>query len=195
MKTASRVLGIVGGALSLVIALLILLVILSATSGWEYPYTDGSAMGLSYCAKGADSADSAATGFMLLLVAPGIVCGGLGITGGIIVPKKSTAAGVMFIIAAVLSLLFLITMVCFILAAVFAFSKDRPRPPYNPYYPYAPYYPYPQYPAYPYGTPQYGAPAPPYYGCYPVPQPVQPPQPQPPRNDAAPPDDTRPPQP
>ena len=159
MKTASRVLGIIGGALSIIIALFCLLIVLNVNADWEYHFGDSTPMSVSYCSDSVDpnANDTELTALLVILVLPGILCGGMGIFGGIIVPKRSTAAGVMFIISAVLGLLFFITTICFILAAIFAFIKEKPRMPYYPYYPYYPYPPASPYGYTPYGTPYHAA--------------------------------------
>ena len=72
------------------------------------------------------------------------IAGVLGLVGGLIVKKKNVAAGVMMIIAAVLSLFNIISMALFILGAVFSLMRDRSKQQaYVPPYPMPPSYPYP----------------------------------------------------
>ena len=70
------------------------------------------------------------------------IAGVLGLVGGLIVKKKNVAAGVLMIIAAVLSLFNIISMALFILGAVFSLMRDRSKQDYVPPYPMPPSYPY-----------------------------------------------------
>ena len=210
MRKASMVLGIVGGSICLFVALIFAFVLflgLAAFPDIEY-YFDGSDtienMSLALSAPMLPVADTETETFvlgMLPFFISAFVAGGLGIAGGIIVRKKNIASGVMFIIAAISSFYIFVSMVCFILAAIFAFVKDRPKP--RPYYPPgSPYYPYPPYPYYPpQGMPGYGpsnVPQAPYgqqpqypqpQGQYPPPYGQQPYPPQPPVQQEVPPAD------
>ncbi len=95
------------------------------------------------------------TVFMVLGVCTAIA-GVLGLVGGLIVKKKNVAAGVLMIIAAVLSFFNIISMVLFVLGGVFALMRDRSKQQqgYLPPYPMPPNYPYPQPPYPPQGYPQ-----------------------------------------
>ena len=99
-----------------------------------------------------------------------------GVIGCVMFKKNRHTAGILFIVAACLSIMTaLIAGVLFLLAGIFALSKDKPAaqpltapppPAYRaPYPPYAAYPPPPAYSAYPPPT------APPYppYGTQPVP--------------------------
>jgi hypothetical protein len=82
------------------------------------------------------------------------VAGILGLVGGCIVRKKSTAAGVLMIVAGALCLVAFfnfVSMVLLVLGGIFALIKERPRPTaqYHPAQPYNQYAPYPPYPPYP----------------------------------------------
>jgi len=158
------VLGIVAGSLCLVVALFLALAIwgFASLSDIQY-YFDGNDVfeNMSYAHSVATlPVDTADNSDLIWGVLPFLICAGvggaLGIAGGVIVRKKHIASGVMFIIAALASFYLLICAICFILACIFAFVKEKPRLAYypqgSPYYPYPPVYPY--YP--PYGTPGYG---------------------------------------
>jgi hypothetical protein len=179
MKTASMVLGIIGGAISIIFGLLLILGGVSFMDDglWEdvYDYTDGYEK-MSLQAAAIQSPTGIFGTLFLSMGISAVAAGALGIAGGCIVKKKNIAAGVMMIIAAAISVFAffnLITVILFILGGVFALKKEPPAmPPYPPY----PYYAYPQYPQYPYYQyPQY-APypaqqiAPPYAESPPAPQ-------------------------
>lgn len=156
MKTASMVLGIVGGALAILSGIMLILV-------GAY-FIDGSLFfgGFDYN----DSFDGFYNSFTsimftvyLVLGILSIVAGALGLTGGIIVKKKNVTAGILLIISAVLTF-----SIPLILAAIFALVKEKES---TPAYGYAPQYPASYYP------PQY-APYPSQYPSYPPQQPTAP---------------------
>ena len=163
MRTASMVLGIVGGALAILTGIMFILM-------GAY-FIDGSFFfgGFDYY----DSLDGFYNSFTstmftvyLVLGILTIAAGALGLTGGIIVKKKNVTAGILLIIGAVLTF-----SIPLILAAIFALVKEKEPVPaygYAPQYP-ASYYP-PQYAPYP---AQY-APYPPQYTPYPPQQPTAP---------------------
>jgi hypothetical protein len=175
MKTASMVLGIVGGALLIIYMLFSAFIMFSITSIFEdeYYYEDDDYENmLSREIDGHEDAESLsvisdpAFAPLFFLGITGLISGGLGITGGILVRSRNTAAGILLIVAAVTSLSFFLSTICFILAAIFAFVREKPKPAYPPYG----YYPYP----YPYYYPPYGAPSyppAPYPGGVPAPDP------------------------
>lgn len=81
----------------------------------------------------------------------------LGLIGGIIVKRKNVAAGVVMIIAAVLSIFSffnVIAIILFVLGAIFALVREKPVSSYpaysQPVYTYCQDPRYPQYPQYPY---------------------------------------------
>ncbi len=175
MRKASRVLGIVGGSLSLGMALLIGLIMLGIASLSSLEFYDDSLYNMNFAQMAfsntaTDPAIQEALKVLLLSLICSVVSGALGITAGVMVYKKRIAAGVMLIVAAGASCYFnFVAMICLLLAAIFAFVKEKPKPVY-------PYYPYPYYPYYtPYGTPAYGAPQ----GQYPQPPYMQMPYGQP----------------
>ena len=178
MRTASLVLGIVGGALALIWVLFFTFIFVSIDSiqsdfDYEdsYTYDDADSMlsqenGVFLAQRQSMFTDPAFAPLIAIGVA-GLIGGGLGIAGGIIVRKRNVAAGVMLIVAALLCVMaFFISTICLILAAIFAFIKEKPKPVYPPYgyYPPPPYY-YPPYGA-PY-NPQYYSPV------QPMPYPAQ----------------------
>lgn len=129
MKTASMVLGIVGGIIVMIWGLFNISSLLPVLLSFDISAVD-LLLGKGLCIVGA---------------------GILGLIGGIIVRNKNVAAGVIMIIAAVLSIFAyfnLIAIILFILGAIFAFMREKPVNPYPPYF--QPTYPYCQYPQYPY---------------------------------------------
>ncbi len=160
MKTAGMVLGIIGGALALVTGVFLLALSGPLGSGDLFFYYDIDITGI---------AREAFFEFMrtmyVVLGICGIAAGAVGLTGGLLVRRKSVAAGVLLIIAAVLSF-----SILFVLAAIFSFMKEKTPanqtyaayPPYPPQ-PYAPYppqpYSYSAYSPYPPQPPQQNAPA------------------------------------
>jgi hypothetical protein len=187
MRTPSMVLGIIGGALSLVLALILvisavavfsaapLLEEYSDTDSWDtdfsfsYDSSDFEFSGLpdSFSRDFTSSVTTSIGGIVIVLAVLAFIAGVLGLVGGIIVRTHNTASGVMMIIAAPLSLFSyfnIVSMTLFIIGAVFALKKERP--PYPPYPPY----PYPQAPG--------SAPAPPAYPHAPGNTPAPPTQPK-----------------
>ncbi len=135
MKTASMVLGIVGGAIAIITGLLYAFGLSAFLGGFFEGF-----------ARSSDSFDFSYLSnlYNTLFIVFGIVCtlsGVLGLIGGIIVKKHNIAAGVMMIVAAVMSISFIL----FLLGGIFALMKEKPQ--------YAPQ-PYPQYPPYPPAPPQ-----------------------------------------
>ena len=187
MRKTSRTLGIIGSSLSVVSGLSLIMV--AALMGSMFSQINGSSFGSP--SEFPMFGDVFGTLFTVYYV-----MGGMGIAAAIpgfiavaLVMKKNTTAGALDIVAAVLSCASIPSLVLFILAAVFAYRKEKP--PVAPQMMYAPYPPG----AYPpsYGTapgaypPPYppGAYPPPYYGtapgAYPPPPPpaATPPSPDP----------------
>jgi TRAP-type C4-dicarboxylate transport system permease small subunit len=169
MRKTSRVLGIVGAAISILFGLLLILggSMFLNDSLWENAY---SAPGLDREAimEGNSTAGMVFIGFGIAAITAGI----LGLVGGIIVKRKNVASGVMMIVAAVISLFTffnIASMTLFIIGAVMALKRE-PQVVMAAYLPYPPppyYYPYPQqYPQYP-----------PQYPPYPQPPAQTPPEP------------------
>lgn len=133
MKKASSVLGIVGGALSLFMALLcvvggIVLMAMNSSAIWDFvrrfdvnvPFFGNNMFDWSL-----DIAGIAVIIFGLLKAA----CGVLGLVGGTMVPKNNVTAGVLMIVAAGVSLVItggFFSMVLFTLGGIFALIKEKP---------------------------------------------------------------------
>ncbi len=204
MRKTSRILGIIGSCLALIIGGLLLLgeLVFSSAPSYDYFYFDRYNQYDTLNASAADDILPRETRFegdvLMLVVGGASVLGGvLGVFGSIWVKKRHVLAGVLMIIAAILSIYATVTMVLFILAAVFALRKEKtPLPPMMyaaappgwPAFPppgaYSAYYPPGVYP--PPGTyPQQGPYPPP--GAYPPPGQQAWPYPWPPPAPAAPP--------
>ena len=203
MRTAGMVMGIVGGAIAILLSILLIFgsVVFTNYRSWDNSFYNDDWNYDDYLDSW-DSLDSydynfdfnnyltddiayndvesmsqtIAGGIFLLFGIGSAIAGILGLVGGLIVKKKNVAAGVMMIIAAALSLiciLNIISMVLFILGGIFALMRDRQQQPQV----YMPPYPMPPYyPQQPYPPQQYPA-------QYPQPQnpekPAPPDQPQP----------------
>ena len=190
MRTTSRILGIIGSALAILFGgMAMLSALFPVSSTGDGFYFDDSfdtvalAEPLPDLRSGStfrDNVDVAQFSFGCAAVVGGL----LGTAGSIIVTKRSSAAGVLFITASVISFSTLVPTVLFIIAAVYALKKPQPAVPqmmppgpyagYPPAYPYAAYPPpYPMAPPAAYPPPP-GAYPPPYGtvpGAYPPPQP------------------------
>lgn len=174
MKTSSMALGIIGGAISILFGLFLVLggVVFFDDSLWEDTYDAFEDYDGAMSEELLETNDMAATMFLSMGICS-VVAGILGLVGGCIVKRKNVASGVMMIIAAVLSVFAffnLVSIILFILGGVFALKREtQPMMP-----PYPQYYAYPQYPqVYPYPQPSY-----PYYQY-----PQYPPQPPAPTTD------------
>ncbi len=151
MKTASMILGIVGGAMACLTGITFILL------GYAWDSALWSLMPSGF------PVDAIFNTFFTMYLVFGIlslIVGAIGLTGGLLVKKKERAAGILLIIGAALSF-----SIPLILAAI---KEKAPVPAYGyppPPYPYPPQYaPYPpQYAPYP---PQY-APYPPQYAPHP----------------------------
>ena len=131
MRTASMILGIIGGTLTMLwglINVLITGVLLSELFPTAVTVLLGTVLGI-------------------------LGAGVPGLVGGIIVKRKNVAAGVLMIVSAALSIFAyfnFISIILFVLGAIFALIKEQPVNPYPAYFqPPYPYYQYPQYPQYP----------------------------------------------
>ena len=171
MRTAGMIMGIVGGAIALLFAILIIFGGLTFMNlgiwdgSYDYDYDFDTDLNLdsldnlddldfnvdfddyasdSIAYRDAEEMGLAFAGTFVLVfgILTGIA-GVLGLVGGLIVKKKNVAAGVMMIIAAVLSFFNIISMALFILGAVFSLMRDRSKQGYVPPYPMPPSYPYP----------------------------------------------------
>ncbi len=138
MRTASMVLGIIGGALALLGGLMLILLGSFFASGFFYQLDMPSDFPFELFTQFLPR-------FYTILGIAAMAGGAVGLAGGIMVKKKNVTGGVLLIVGAAIT--FRITL---ILAAIFAFVKEKPKAPemaYPPMYPsYAPpYVPYPPY--------------------------------------------------
>ena len=187
MRKTSRILGIVGSSLSALGGLM--LIPLAGIMGSMFgplSSTFGSSNAYIF-----DAVFNTITVVYYVIGGLSIVAAILGFIAAGIVTRNNTTAGALFIVAAVLGCASLPSLVLFILAAVYAYRKEKP-PAAPAYAPYGAYPPPPQ-GAYPPPPPQGAYPPPP--GAYPPPPPPQgayppPPPPQganqPPQSDGAP---------
>jgi len=176
MRKTSRILGIIGSSLSAVGGLIFFLAagIMGSIFG---PFSSSFGSSNAYIF---DTVFNTITvvyyvmGALLIAAAiPGFIAAG-------IVTRNNTAAGALNIVAAVLGCASLPSLVLFIIAAVYAYRKEKPpvAPAYAPYGAYPPppgAYPPPPQGAYP---PPPGAYPPPPQGAYPPPPGAYPPPPQ-----------------
>ncbi len=155
MKTASMVMGIIGGSIALIVALVMIVTGVAFYSISDYSHSEwNSEWNFEY----SDSLDDydiqinpgRVTGFVgggiIFFAVLSLFAGVLGLVGGIIAKKRNVAAGVLMIIAAPLSLFGyfnVVSMILFILGAVFAFVKEKPQYAAQLYPPYPPYPPAP----------------------------------------------------
>ncbi|MEL7603479.1 MAG: DUF4064 domain-containing protein [Bacillota bacterium] len=142
MRTASMVLGIIGGALAVLGGIMLIIF------GSFFGSSDFMQFGLpGDFSSGMFSSMFSMIATMYTVMGILYLPGGIvGLTGGIIVKNKNMAGGILLIISAVLTL----GSIPLILAAIFALVKEKPKAPevaYPPLYPpYAPpYAPYPPY--------------------------------------------------
>jgi len=136
MRKASMVLGIIGGSIALLLALIFIIISINYR-GSGHTWLQEDAM-----ASGEVQTDSGVVGEIAFLIAGScaFAAGVLGLTGGIIVKRKHVVSGVMMIIAAILSLLSyynVVSMILFVLGAIFALKMPRnavlyPPAPQNP---------------------------------------------------------------
>ena len=124
MRNTSKVLGIIGGAIALLLAL-ILIIISVNFRGPDTPW-----LGEDTTAAGEVQIDSGIVGEIACLITGGLafVAGVLGMVGAFIVNRKNVASGVMMIIAALLSLFSyynVVSMILFVVGAVFALKRPR----------------------------------------------------------------------
>ncbi len=153
MKTASMVMGIIGGSLALLIALFLILggAAFLNRSLWEFDsgYDDWEWN----TREAMDAGRNVGGGLFITFGVLSAIGGAMGLIAGIIVKKSNVAAGVLMIISAVICLIVFfnfVSMILFILGAVFAFVKEKPQYAAQPYPPQ----PYPPYPPYPPAPPQ-----------------------------------------
>ncbi len=124
MRKASMVLGIVGGALSLLGALS--MIILGAFMNSDQGFFSGI-LNRVYSDFFNISGDFWGILFLVIGVAE-LVCGVLGLIGGLKVNKNNVTAGVLMIVSAGISLLMSawLSMILFALGGIFALIKEKP---------------------------------------------------------------------
>jgi hypothetical protein len=144
MKTAGRVLGIVGGAIAILIALIYSFLIIFSIPGGEIPtaaneemqqYSEdsGDVYGEDsftfdpgqYFSERRVAAVQPNVVLFVALLGLGLIGGILGLIGGIVINKKPVLSGVFLIIGAVFTALFILPMVLMVIAAVFAWIKPK----------------------------------------------------------------------
>lgn len=132
MKKASRVLGIVGGSLSFLMALLCViggLVFMSADSGFFKEIFSQMYDEMGYSTNFMLSWTADIMGVMLIIFGVlKVVCGVLGLIGGLKVNKNNVTAGVLMIVAAGVSLIMTggwIATILFTLGGIFALVRER----------------------------------------------------------------------
>ncbi len=206
MRTASMVLGIVGGALAVLIAIISMIVSLAFVTTIPDVLDDALEFSDDYYSDGNFSFDNgefsfdngdfsfdsdlggsvqsiAATGIVIFHIIA-IIGGILGIVGGAIVKKKNVVAGVLMIVACVLSGFSgwgVFGSIALLVGGILALVKEKPAQPAYAY-PYSGYQQPPQAPPYnPYQQPQ----QPPQYNPYQPPQ-APPAPPAPPQEPEAP---------
>lgn len=153
MKKAAMVLGIIGGALTILISLfyIIMFAALGTLTGTDFDYFEYSndifdtsmktyqEVSLINAATPIDQAGAAASmaSFICIFIFGFILLGGgLGLAGGILAEKKSVMAGVFMLVASVLSVFYCITFILLLLGGIFALVKSRDTaPPPAPQYP------------------------------------------------------------
>ncbi|MBN1892511.1 MAG: DUF4064 domain-containing protein [Clostridiales bacterium] len=127
MRNASKVLGIIGGVISVLLGLFLILTgatFFMKTSLWE-PINNPTEL-IREVLPESRYITLAATLFVIWGIVS-VIAAALGLIGGIIVKKKNVASGVMMIVAAVLSIFAyfnLISMTLFIIGGVFALKKE-----------------------------------------------------------------------
>jgi hypothetical protein len=139
MKTAGRVLGIVGGAIALVYAFWFVFIGFLIIPSGSYTNEEGYAVEQQYSQNGGsilENDENVVLPFatqrihpsdigMLVFIALNLIGGILGLVGGIVINKKPVLSGVLLIIGAVFTALFILPMVLMVIAAVFAWIKPK----------------------------------------------------------------------
>lgn len=167
MRTASMVMGIVGGSIAILVSILLIFGSIAFFNFNSWGYDDDYDSNMNSFDNfdkwnrfdDFDFDEESDVNNMVQHNVPNVVgtiflipaicaalAGIMGLVSGIIVKKKHTASGVMMIVAAALSLFSffnIVSMILFVLGAVFALMRER-----QPVLPYPPNYAYPQ-PPYP----------------------------------------------
>jgi hypothetical protein len=124
MKTASMVLGIVGGAIALILALIFIIISVNFR-GPDAPW-----LGEENIPDDEVRADSGLAGEIAFLVAGCIAftAGALGLAGGLIAKRRHVAAGVLMLVAAALSPFSyynVVSMILLVIGAIFALKRPH----------------------------------------------------------------------
>lgn len=136
MRKASKVLGIVGGAVSLLAALLCIIggiIFMTTDTGMFADLFDNMYMDMGFASNMIMSWTAGILGIVLIVIGVLNAVGGvLGLVGGLMVDKKNVTAGVLMIVSAGLSLLLSgnwLTMILCTLGGIFALVKEKPPVP------------------------------------------------------------------
>lgn len=139
MRKASKVLGIVGGAVSLLFALLCIIggiVFMATDTSIFTDLFDNMYMDMGFASNMFMNWTAGILGIVLIVFGVLNVVGGvLGLVGGLMVNKKNVTAGVLMIVSAGLSLLLTgnwLTMILCTLGGIFALVKEKPPVPQLP---------------------------------------------------------------
>ncbi len=125
MKTASLVLGIIGGVLAIIFAIMFI------ASGALVNTAVDTLEGFDAFDEVYNAAVGATTTWLYVAGILSIIGGILGIVGGALAKKKNVLAGILLVVAAIASLftaLGFIATILFVLAAVFAFIPEKSAP-------------------------------------------------------------------
>ncbi len=128
MRTASRVLGIVGGVISILLGLFLLMtgVVFSNPNIWQNIYNPNLTEAGRQILSDTQWISFSATLFIIFGVLS-FIAAALGLIGGVIVNKSHLASGVMMIVAAVLSLFAyfnVLSMILFLIGGILALMKE-----------------------------------------------------------------------
>ena len=116
MRKASMVLGIIGGSISILYTLFLIFTTLLIGSLGPTP--------------GAFRLHLTAGGVILLIVGLLLLAGGgLGLAGGIIVPKRNVLAGVFMLVSSVFGVMTCVSFILLLLGGIFALVKEQPPAP------------------------------------------------------------------
>jgi hypothetical protein len=136
MRKASKVLGIVGGAVSLLAALLCIIggiIFMTTDTSIFTDLFDNMYMDMGFASSMIMNWTAGILGIVLIVIAVLNAVGGvLGLVGGLMVDKKNVTAGVLMIVSAGISLLLSgnwLTMILCTLGGIFALVKEKPPVP------------------------------------------------------------------
>jgi hypothetical protein len=136
MRKASKVLGIVGGAVSLLAALLCIIggiIFMTTDTSIFTDLFDNMYMDMGFASSMLMNWTAGILGVVLIVIGVLNAVGGvLGLVGGLMVDKKNVTAGVLMIVSAGISLLLSgnwLTMILCTLGGIFALVKEKPPVP------------------------------------------------------------------